>query len=652
MATLGIKISELPATGTLNMSDVIPTVNVGNTTKDTWTQVLALFQTNATGLWNINISGNAATVTTNANLTGPVTSIGNATSITDNAVTNTKIAPNAVTYDKIQTETASTLLGNPTGLLAVPSEITLGATLAFVASAIQTAAMTGDVTSSANSFATTIANNAVTTAKINDSAVTTAKINNRAVTFGKMQDISSGTILGSNNPGAAPPQELTLSNTTLELVGTQIRTKGLTGSVTSANNSFFNVLSDNAVLTNNILNSAVTYAKIQNVAASSLLGNPTGGSTVTSEITLGATLSFVASALQTLAMTGDVTSAANSFATTIANNAVTTAKINDAAVTYAKIQNVGAASLLGNPTGGSTAASEITLGATLSFSGTSLRTGALSGDVTSSANSFATTVGSINGKAISLANSFTTSGNFAVTQTYTGATNVTFPTTGTLATLAGSETFTNKTITQGVNAQTGATYTFVATDFTGRVTANNASAQTYTLPQQSTLTTAAGVGVWLENIGTGTVTLVKEGTETLLGNSTLAPGATAYILRDTTTTWSVFGGTAATIFSFEKTFAAVAAGDTRYFTVAAPCAGTLIDCSQVAASLGTAGTYTVQIDGVSVTGLTTVTNTTTKTTTAASAANTFSYGSTITVTFNSTVAGVNWEATLRYTRNL
>ncbi len=41
----------------------------------------------------------------------------------------------------------------------------------------------------------------------------------------------------------------------------------------------------------------------------------------------------------------------------------------------------------------------------------------------------------------------TSSGNFAYTRTLTGATNVTFPTTGTLATLAGTETFTNKTIT-------------------------------------------------------------------------------------------------------------------------------------------------------------------------------------------------------------
>lgn len=42
-----------------------------------------------------NISGNAATVTTNANLTGPVTSIGNATAITNNSVTNSNLRQSA-----------------------------------------------------------------------------------------------------------------------------------------------------------------------------------------------------------------------------------------------------------------------------------------------------------------------------------------------------------------------------------------------------------------------------------------------------------------------------------------------------------------------------------------------------------------------------
>jgi hypothetical protein len=51
------------------------------------------------------------------------------------------------------------------------------------------------------------------------------------------------------------------------------------------------------------------------------------------------------------------------------------------------------------------------------------------------------------GKTITLGGNLTTSGAFATTFTATGTTNVTIPTTGTLATLAGTETLTNKTLT-------------------------------------------------------------------------------------------------------------------------------------------------------------------------------------------------------------
>ena len=51
------------------------------------------------------------------------------------------------------------------------------------------------------------------------------------------------------------------------------------------------------------------------------------------------------------------------------------------------------------------------------------------------------------GVANNAAMTVTGSGNFAYTRTLTAATNVTFPTTGTLATLAGSETLSNKTLT-------------------------------------------------------------------------------------------------------------------------------------------------------------------------------------------------------------
>ncbi len=67
-------------------------------------------------------------------LTGDVTASGTgsvAATLASNAVTAGKIASSAVTYAKLQNASAATLLGNPTGSGAAPSEITLGAGLVF-----------------------------------------------------------------------------------------------------------------------------------------------------------------------------------------------------------------------------------------------------------------------------------------------------------------------------------------------------------------------------------------------------------------------------------------------------------------------------------------------------------------------------------------
>ena len=58
----------------------------------TGTGALSIAIANDFPMLNQNTTGNAATVTTNANLTGPVTSLGNATSITANAVTNNMLS--------------------------------------------------------------------------------------------------------------------------------------------------------------------------------------------------------------------------------------------------------------------------------------------------------------------------------------------------------------------------------------------------------------------------------------------------------------------------------------------------------------------------------------------------------------------------------
>lgn len=67
---------------------------------------------------------------------------------------------------------------------------------------------------------------------------------------------------------------------------------------------------------------------------------------------------------------------------------------------------------------------------------------------------------------ISTAEAFSTAGAFPTTLTSTGATNVTLPTTGTLATLAGTETFTNKTLTSPVINLPAIYYTNTSTGLT------------------------------------------------------------------------------------------------------------------------------------------------------------------------------------------
>lgn len=86
----------------------------------------------------------------------------------------------------------------------------------------------------------------------------------------------------------ADEQGLTLSATQFSLV--------LDGGTLSKSGTGLKV-SDAGIGSTQIASSAVTYSKIQNIAASRLLGNPTGGAAAPSEILLGTNLSFVGSTL-------------------------------------------------------------------------------------------------------------------------------------------------------------------------------------------------------------------------------------------------------------------------------------------------------------------------------------------------------------------
>ena len=106
----------------------------------------------------------------------------------------------------------------------------------------------------------------------------------------------------------------------------------------------------------------VTYARMQDVSATDrLLGRDTAGAGDPEELTVGGGVEFTGSGgIQRSALTGDVTAAAGNNATTIANDAVT----------YAKMQNVSAADrLLGRDTAGAGDLEELTLTSPLSFTG-------------------------------------------------------------------------------------------------------------------------------------------------------------------------------------------------------------------------------------------------------------------------------------------
>lgn len=179
------------------------------------------------------------------------------------------------------------------------------------------------------------------------SQIKTKFIENAAITDAK---VSTGIDAAKLADGSVSNAEFQFINSVTSNVQTQINGKQST-TLTNAHilvGNGSNVATDVAVsgdvtIANTgavtIANDAVSFAKMQNIPTDSLIGRDTAGSGDPETILLNATLSMDgAGNLQRAALTGDVTASAGSNATTIANNAVTTAKIAADAVTGAKIR--------------------------------------------------------------------------------------------------------------------------------------------------------------------------------------------------------------------------------------------------------------------------------------------------------------------------
>lgn len=116
--------------------------------------------------------------------------------IVDLNVTTGKLAADAVTFAKMQNITSDRLIGRDTAGSGDPEEISVGGGLEFSgAAAIQRSALTGDVTASAGSNATTIAANAVTYAKFQQVSNTKRAIGRNTAGAGNAEEVTVEQIL-------------------------------------------------------------------------------------------------------------------------------------------------------------------------------------------------------------------------------------------------------------------------------------------------------------------------------------------------------------------------------------------------------------------------------------------------------------------------
>ncbi len=191
------------------------------------------------------------------------------------------VQDNSITYGKLQDISATDrLLGRDSVGSGNTEELSVSGGLEFTGSGgIQRSALTGDVVASAGSGTTTIQND--------------------AVTFAKIQNITSARILGRTTAGSGDAEELS-AGTGISISGGQISTSITAYTDEMAQDAVGAALADTSTIdltyddatpaiTASVIDDSVTYVKIQNISATDrLLGRATAGAGDIEEITLTA----------------------------------------------------------------------------------------------------------------------------------------------------------------------------------------------------------------------------------------------------------------------------------------------------------------------------------------------------------------------------
>lgn len=302
--------------------------------------------------------------------------------IEDGAVTSVKIAAGAISGSVIADS------GIPSGKLASGVVQTVNiADSGITGIKIASGVITVDKLSLASGSisGSVIASGTIPSGAYASGTVLTTSLADNAVTFAKIQQIATDTLLGRATAGSGEVETIALTSagrallddasasaqrTTLGLGALAIKNTVGSGDY-DAGSVIATSIANDAVTTSKIQNDAVTYAKIQQTASTDvLLGRSSASGGTLEEVpctaaarsilddatiadiraTLGlgtlatqnGTSSGTNTGDQTITLSGDVTgTGASGFTVTIANSAVTTAKISDSAVTTVKIVDSG-----------------------------------------------------------------------------------------------------------------------------------------------------------------------------------------------------------------------------------------------------------------------------------------------------------------------
>jgi len=305
------------------------------------------------------------------------------------------------------------------GTVTTTGDLTLGGTLSVTPSnfASQTA---NTFLAAPNGAAGVPTFRAMVSADIPSDGVTTAKILNSNVTYAKIQNVAVSTVLGNSSASVAQaPVEINmttlatmLSGKTMDIVGNATNVTGVvaianggTGAATTTANAFFvgpngssGAPSFRVMAAADIPASIITFAKLQDVAGPGLVGRISGTAgpvailssanarTAIGSTTVGSNLITLpdvttsdkflrvnfadntVSALDAAAFrtaigagtgSGTVTSVTGTAPIASSGGATPAISLNDAGVTFAKIQNISQGTVIGRSASGTGVSSEI-----------------------------------------------------------------------------------------------------------------------------------------------------------------------------------------------------------------------------------------------------------------------------------------------------